>query len=413
VLAVTPVDIRRNTVLLALSMASLSGMFQLVAAISSLTFVQVTGIEGLLGLGPAIFLATSALTAFQAGRLMDRLGRVPVLASGFALGAVGAVTTGFGARASSTLLVVAGFLLLGVALGTVTLVRTAGGDMYPPERRGRGVALVLSGAVLGAILGPAVFSPLFAGRDLTPAELATPWFASSGFMLAGLGLVLAVRPDPQHIARLLAPPDAAAGAATAAPLRTIIARPGVASALLGAFASFGVMVSVMNLTGYVVVDHHGHHQADVFPIIGAHVLGMYALVLVIGPLIDRVGRQGPLVGGLTLMAASCAALGIAESVWATAALLFGLGLGWNLSFVAASTALIDRTSPEERGKLLGFSDQLSGLLGAGLALLGGFALDALGVVALALGAAALVLGPAVWLSVRGPGRARRPAPVDA
>ena len=52
--------------------------------------------------------------------------------------------------------------------------------------------------------------------------------------------------------------------------------------MLAAFASFGVMVSVMNLTGYVVVEKHHHAQHDVFPIIGAHVLGMYALVLVVG-----------------------------------------------------------------------------------------------------------------------------------
>ena len=39
------------------------------------------------------------------------------------------------------------------------------------------------------------------------------------------------------------------------------------------------MVSVMNLTGYVVVEHRDHAQHVIFPIIGAHVLGMYALVL--------------------------------------------------------------------------------------------------------------------------------------
>ena len=52
--------VRRNTLLLAGTMAVYSAVLQLVAAVSSLTFVLVTGVEGLLGLGPAIFLTASA-----------------------------------------------------------------------------------------------------------------------------------------------------------------------------------------------------------------------------------------------------------------------------------------------------------------------------------------------------------------
>jgi predicted MFS family arabinose efflux permease len=85
-------------------------------------------------------------------------------------------------------------------------------------------------------------------------------------------------------------------------------------------------------------------------------------------------------------------------VAATALALFGLGLGWNLSFVAATAQLADCTAPRERGKLLGFNDLLSGLTGAALALLGGFALSAVGVAALAIGGAALVTLPALWIA---------------
>jgi MFS family permease len=272
--------------------------------------------------------------------------------------------------------------------------------MYPPERRARGISFVLFGAVFGAILGPAVFAPLFAGQDVSTDTLALAWLAGGGFLVVGLGLVLAVRPDPKRIAELIAPPTDAP-ALSAAPLREIVRRPGVIPAMLAALASFGVMVSVMNLTGYVVVEEHGHSQSDVFPIIGAHVLGMYALVLVVGPLIDRIGRTHSLAGGLAIMAASCAGLVWAEGVLATGVLLFGLGLGWNLSFVAATAQLVDLTSPAERGKLLGFNDLLSGCLGATLALLGGVALEGLGVAAMAIGATAIALVPVVWIARRG------------
>jgi MFS family permease len=394
---VAQLPIRRNTLLLAATMAVFSSVLQLVAAVSSITFVLVTGVEGLLGLGPAIFLTASALTAVPAGRAMDRIGRRPVIAGGYALAAAGCALTALATNLDSTPLVILGFALTGAASGIALLIRTAAGDMYRPERRARGISYVLFGSVFGAILGPLVFGPLFAGRDLDAEALTVPWLAAGGISLLALGLVLMVRPDPKRIAELLSGHDDTLPVAPAAPLGVILRRPGVRPAMLAALASFGVMVSVMNLSGYVIVEHHHHEQHNVFPVIGAHVFGMYALVLVIGALIDRIGRAPALAGGLLVMAASTIGLLWVEDVVGTAILLFGLGVGWNLSFVAATAQLADSTSPAERGKLLGFNDLLSALLGASLALLGGYALDSIGVAALALGATALVAAPVLWL----------------
>jgi MFS family permease len=279
-------------------------------------------------------------------------------------------------------------------------VRTAAGDMYPPEHRARGISLVLFGSVFGAILGPAVFSPLFAGKHLEADALTVPWLAAGGMSLVALAIVANVRPDPKRIAEIIGSTGTDAAPQPAAPLSEILRRRGVIPAMVAALASFSVMVSVMNLTGYMVVDHHHHAQSDVFPIVGAHVLGMYALVLVVGTLIDRMGRMPSLALGLAVMGVSCIGLLWVQSVIGTAVLLFGLGLGWNVSFVAATAELADRTAPAERGKLLGLNDLLAALLGAALALAGGVALDALGVAALAIGATVLVVAPIAWLVAR-------------
>jgi MFS family permease len=397
--SVEHLPIRRNTILLAATMAVYSAVLQLVAAVSSITFVLVTGVEGLLGLGPAIFLVASGITAVPAGRMMDRIGRRPVIAGGYLMAAGGCALTALATNLGSAPVVILGFALTGAANGIALLIRTAAGDMYPPERRARGISYVLFGSVFGAILGPALFGPLFAGRELDAQALTVPWLAAAGISLVALGLVSLVRPDPKRIAELLAQRDDSGDPepGPAAPLGEILRRPGVRPAMLAALASFGVMVSVMNLSGYVVVEHHHHHQSDVFPIIGAHVLGMYALVLVVGALIDRIGRGPALGGGLAVMAVSNVGLLWVDSVVGTAVLLFGLGVGWNLSFVAATTQLVDATSPAERGKLIGVNDLMSSLLGAGLALLGGYALDSIGVAALALGATAIVAAPLLWL----------------
>jgi MFS family permease len=389
--------IRRNTLILSATMAVNSAVLQLTAAVSSLTFVLITGVRGLLGLGPAIFLTASGLTAVPAGRLMDRFGRTPVMTAGFAIGAAGCALTALATRTGSSLAVIVGFACVGAASGISLLIRTAAGDMYPPERRARGISYVLFGSVFGAILGPTVFSPLFAGKDVEADSLTVPWLVAGGIALVALVMVQFVRPDPKKIAELIGNP-VQGEPVSAAPLRELVRRPGVRPAMLAALASFGVMVSVMNLTGYVVVEHHHHSQDSVFPIIGAHVFGMYALVLVIGAVIDRVGRTPALEVGLAVMAVSTIGLLWVESVWATALLLLGLGVGWNFSFVAATAQLADRTSPAERGKLLGFNDLLAALLGASLALLGGYALDAIGVAALAIGATVIVAAPILLIA---------------
>jgi MFS family permease len=384
--------IRRNTVILSATMAVNSAVLQLTAAVSTLTFVLVTGIKGLLGLGPAIFLTSSGLTAVPAGRLMDRFGRTPVMSVGFILAACGCGLTALATHTRSALLVIAGFTLVGASSGISLLIRTAAGDMYPPDKRARGISYVLFGSVFGAILGPTVFGPLFAGKDVKADSLTVPWLAAGGIALVALTMVQFVRPDPKRIAELIGTREAET-TEHAAPLRELVVRPGVRPAMLAALASFGVMVSVMNLSGYVVVEQHHHSQHSVFPIIGAHVFGMYALVLVIGAAIDRVGQTSALEVGLVVMAISTIGLLWVTSVVATAVLLLLLGLGWNISFVAATARLADRTSPSERGRLLGFNDLLGALFGASLALLGGYALEAIGVGALAIGATAIVAAP--------------------
>jgi MFS family permease len=371
-------------------------MLQLSAAVATLTVVLVVGVHSLVGLGPAIVLGTGALFALPAGRAMDRFGRIPVLVAGFSLGVVGGVLAAVGAGYDLAAPVVIGLVCVGAASATALLARTAAGDMYPASRRARGISFVLFGAVFGAILGPAVFSPLLASEDLDANALVLPWLAAAAFMLLGLFLVAAVRPDPSRIARLIGSAEGAPDVGEAAPLREILRRPGVLPSLIAALASFAVMVGIMTLTGVVVVEQ-GHEARVVFPIIGAHVIGMYALVIVVGGLIDRVGRSRALVGGLLVMAISAISLLWVSSVAAFAFTLFALGLGWSFSFVAATAQLADATKPVERGRLLGFNDLLAGLTGAGLSLLGGFALDAIGVSALGVGGLLLVLAPAGWI----------------
>ena len=194
----------------------------------------------------------------------------------------------------------------------------------------------------------------------------------------------------------------------AAPLREILRRPGVPSAVIAALASFAVMAGVMNLTGYIVIGHH-HAQADVFTVISLHIVGMYALVLVIGALVDRVGRRPTLLWGMAIMAVSTVLLGFVDSIAWMSVSLFLLGLGWNLAYISATAELVTHATPVERGRLVGFTDLAAGLLAAALALLGGVAYTEWGVAAVAVGATLAVVLPALAILL-GRRRQRRSRP---
>src|SRR4051794_29264558 len=278
-------------------------MIQLAVALGTVTIVAVTGVRGILGLGPAVFLLAGALAVGPAGRLSDRIGRMPVIRAGFVLGTAGPWVTAAACATKSGPLVFLGLGLCGAGQTIVLLSRAAAAEMFPPERRARGMSIVLFGVVSGAIWGPLVFGPMFAGKSFEAQDLVVPWLAAGLFTIVGFVLSFGVRPDPREISRRYGP----AVEEAAAPLREILARPGVATAMVAAVASFAIMAGVMNLAGYVAVGHH-HAHGDVFTIISIHIVGMYGLVLVIGDVIDRLGRRNSMVIGLLVIAASNAGL---------------------------------------------------------------------------------------------------------
>ena len=406
---VSPARIRKNAFLLALGLVCNSGMFQLAAALSSLTLVAVTGITGILGLGPAIFLTAGGLTVGPAGRVMDRVGRMPVIRAAYVVGAAGCAVVAGGCALSSAIVVSLGLVLVGAAAAVVQLSRAAAAEMFPERHRARGMSFVLFGAVSGAIWGPVLFGPLFAHRAPTAHGLVAPWLIGIPFMVAGFVVSGLVRPDPKEISATYTSEHD--DSVPEAPLREILRRPGIPPALVAAVASFAVMASMMNLAGYVAMGR-GHMEGDVFTMISAHIVGMYGLVLIVGALIDRVGRRPAIVAGLVLMTVSNAALVWLGGVGGMSLALFGLGLGWNLSYVGATTELVSLSSPSERGRLVGFSDLVSSLVAAALALLGGLVYTDGGVAALAVSAAALAALPALLLAARPGPRVAALTPAD-
>lgn len=377
--------------LLAVAMAALTGMIQLGSAAATLTIVATTGLERIAGLGPAVLVSMGALAALPAGRAMDRFGRVPVLAAGFSGGMLGTVAVGLGALFRSGALVLGGLVVVGLSFGVAMLARVAAADLYPESERARGIGRVLAGSLLGAIAGPLVFMPLLAGRPIQADAFVMPWFAAAGFMLIGLIAVVCVRFDPPRAERTRGegPPTSTFHSGM---LGALGRRP-VRAAIAALVSSYAAMAGLMGLMGFSLV-RQGQDSAAIFPILTLHYLGMFGPFLIAGRLTDRVGTRPVMIGGISLLALSALVFALAPTAHGPAPALFGIGLGWSLTYLAGTAEIAAHTPPDQRGTVFGASDLASGLAGAALAVAGGAVLAAygsLGPVLIGTGSAILAL----------------------
>jgi len=102
----------------------------------------------------------------------------------------------------------------------------------------------------------------------------------------------------------------------------------------------------------------GHSVTDATLGIQWHVLAMYAPSFVTGSLIARYGVQR-ITGiglGLIVLTAFVAISGVTVAHFWTALVL--LGVGWNFSFIGATTMVTECHRPEERTRVQSFNDFL-------------------------------------------------------
>ena len=333
--------------------------------VGALLAEDMLGSTGLSGLPAALFTLGSALTAFLVGGLSDRHGRRPGLAAGYLAGATGGAVITVAAVIDSASLLLVGLLVYGAGTATNLQARYAGGDLAPPARRGAAVSTILVATTFGAVAGPNLVRPV--GRlaeQLGIPALAGPFaLASLAYGLAGLVLVVWLRPDPLLAARALDLQQTVANPAPVPPAA------GDADAVrLGALAMVVtqlVMVAVMTMTPVYMRDH-GHGLGATGLVISLHIAGMYLPSPLTGRLADRFGSRPVIAaGGLSLLAAGAiGAVAPVHSVASMAVALVLLGLGWNLGLLGGTT-LIAKASPlQGRARLQGRIDVSVALSGA-------------------------------------------------
>ncbi|MDO3412405.1 MFS transporter [Saccharibacillus sp. CPCC 101409] len=367
------------------------------------------GTDSYAGVPTALFTLGSAAAALIVGRLSQRSGRRVGLAAGFLAGGIGAIGVVLAAIWSSIPLLFVSLLIYGAGSATNLQARYAGTDLALPTQRAKSISMAMVFTTFGAVAGPNLVNVTGgAATSLGAPALSGPFMlAAAAYLLAGLVLLIFLKPDPLLVAQAIASAEREkAGLGSAASSRVSDAESDVnkRGVIVGASVMVLtqiVMIAIMTMTP-VHMKHHGHGLGAVGMVIGIHVAAMYLPSLLTGVLVDKYGRKRmSYASGVTLLLAGLlAAFAPGDSMTLLIVALALLGLGWNFGLISGTAAIVDATTPETRAKTQGTVDVLIALAGASGGALSGMVVahSSYSVLSLAGGFLALLLIPVVLWS---------------
>ncbi len=364
--------------------------------------VSVNGLTGFL-LAPDPRLATLPVTCFVLGGALSTLPISLLMQSrgrslGFALGClaaiVGALLTAGAVATSSFWLLCVGTFVFGFYNASGQYLRFAAVDLAQPGQQARAISLVLAGGLLGAFLGPALSRITI---DALPQRFLATYLSLIALSLLVFGITRLIR----------FPPIPTRQASSAPHTRSdLFRRPGFWLAIAASSSAWATMNLLMTATPLAM-------QACAYPFADAawalqwHMVGMYAPMLVSGPLIERIGAQAAMAIGAVAIAA-CAVISLAGTTVAHfVAALAMLGVGWALLFIGGSALLTRQYAEHEKGMAQGVHDALMFAAMALSSLLAGRAVTLTGWVELQWLALVVMTALAVLMLLLGPRSATR------
>ncbi|WP_310622111.1 MFS transporter [Flexibacterium corallicola] len=327
-------------------------------------------------LAPLSSLSTLPLTMQMLGLLMGavplslfmgRFGRKPGFLMGSCASMIGGGVATFALLSGSFWLLCFGHFLFGISASAVGLFRFAAADAATERWKSTALSLAMTMGLVAALVAPQIVK---ATRDVfEPIPFAGIYLAISvvGFLSAlptlFINLPIAKKAQEVHEQR--------------PPLREILRRPAISTAIVGGVVSYGVMTLVMVPTP-LAMAFCGFDVDPASEVIGWHVIAMFAPSFFTGILISRFGAPLIISLGMVLLTASCLTLYSGVELFHFYGGLILLGLGWNFGFVGASSYLNANLKDNERPAMQGLNDTLVGLATVIASLVSGVALENLG-----------------------------------
>ncbi len=273
--------------------------------------------------------------SIPAAVVFSRLGRRPGFWLGAGMSLTGSFAFALGVWRSNFLIYCLAAIPAGMGFGISQHLRFAAAEVASPEFRPRAIALVMTGGVVAAVIGPEI---------VKRTNMAVP-----GYQFLGTYLTLLLLPI--ICACLLVftrlPPAPRRNAAGVG-LREIIARPTFVTAVIAGLVGYGSMNLIMASTPLemAICGFGVDPSADV---IRAHSIAMFLPGFITGQLIQRFGPHPIILGG-ALLTGLCVIVDVGLNPFFGTFIvgLMLLGAGWNGMFVGATALLATAHDPAER-----------------------------------------------------------------
>ena len=337
---------RRNVVVLATAQALAGGTSTIVVATGGIVGAMLAPNKGLATLPITFMVLGMWIGTLPIGALAKAYGRRFALEAGSAIGIFSGLISCWAVLQGSFALFLFGSFCAGIYGASYQSYRFAAADTASEAFRPKAVSWVLTGGVLSAIIGPQLF--IFT-KDLWAPYLFAATFLGQAILAFIGATVLAFVKIPR--------PAATTSKSGGRPLGQIVRTPRFITAAICGAVSYGMMNLVMTSTPLAMLACD-HSVTDATLGLQWHVLAMFIPSFFTGHLIARFGVERIVILGLSLIFAS-AVVGIAGITlghfWG---LLVLLGVGWNFSFIGATTMVTQCHTPAERNKVQAFNDFL-------------------------------------------------------
>jgi predicted MFS family arabinose efflux permease len=337
---------RRNAVVLAVAQAFAGGNNTVIVATGGIAGAMLALDRGLATLPISVYVVGLWIGTLPVGALARRLGRRTAFQIGALFGVICGLVCCLAVLQNSFLLLNVGTFFGGLYAAAHMAYRFAAADTASDAFKPKAISWVLLGGVFAGVVGPQL---IIFTKDLWPPYLFAATYLGQAALAAICAAVLMLVSIPP-------PPPAAAGA-DGRSIGEIMRQPRFIVAVACGVASQGMMNLVMTSAPLAMVDCN-HSVTDATLGLQWHVIGMFAPSFFTGSLIARYGVERIVAVGLALILASALISIAGISLWHFWIGLALLGIGWNFSFIGATTMVTACHRPNERNKVQAFNDFL-------------------------------------------------------